>query len=72
MLLFFVRYINFESVKNSRQMKRYLFSVNLSLFYSLPNSRDFCRLLITFAKSLDPDQDRQNVGPDLDPNRLTI
>ena len=24
-------------------------------------------LLITFANSLDPDQDRQNVGPDLDP-----
>ena len=32
---------------------------------------DFCRLLITFANSLAtlaPDQDRQNVGPDLDPN----
>ena len=25
----------------------------------------FCHLLITFANSLDPDQDRQNVGPDL-------
>ena len=25
-------------------------------------------LLITFANSLDPDQDQQNVGPDLDPN----
>ena len=25
-------------------------------------------LLITFANSLDPDQARQNVGPDLDPN----
>ena len=33
-------------------------------------SGDFCRLLITFADSLDPDQ--QNVGPDLDPNCLTI
>ena len=29
-------------------------------------------LLITFANSLDPDQDRQNVGPDLDPNCLTL
>ena len=29
---------------------------------------DFCRLLITFANSLDPDQDRQKVVPDLDPN----
>ena len=27
---------------------------------------------ITFANSLDPDQDQQNVGPDLDPNCLTI
>ena len=34
-------------------------------------SCDFCRLLITFANSLDPDQDQQNVGPDLDPNYLT-
>ena len=29
-----------------------------------------CRLLITFANSLDPDQDQQNVGPDLDPSCL--
>ena len=27
-----------------------------------------CRLLITFANSLDPDQDRQNIGPNPDPN----
>ena len=33
---------------------------------------NFCGLLITFANSLDPDQDRQNVGPDLDPNCLTL
>ena len=31
-----------------------------------------CRLLITFATSLEPVQDRQNVGPDLDPNCLTL
>ena len=35
-------------------------------------SGDFGRLLITFANSLNPDQDRHNVGPDLDPNRLTL
>ena len=29
-----------------------------------------CRLLITFANSLDPDQDRQKVGTDFDPNCL--
>ena len=31
-----------------------------------------CRLLIFFANSLDPDQARQNVGPDLDPICLTL
>ena len=35
-------------------------------------SGDFCHLQITFANSLDPDQDRQNVGPDLVPNCLTL
>ena len=39
-----------------------------SLYYSFFASGDFCHLLITFANSLDPDQDRKNVGPDLDPN----
>ena len=42
-----------------------------SVFNSFPTSVDFCCLLITFANSLDPDQARQNVGPDLDPNCLT-
>ena len=41
------------------------------VFNSLPASSDFCHLLITFANSLDPDQARHNVGPDLDPNCLT-
>ena len=31
-----------------------------------------CRLLITLANSLDPDQDRQNIGSDLDSNCLTL
>ena len=35
-------------------------------------SGHFCHLLIIFANSLDPDHDRQNVGPDLDPNCLTL
>ena len=39
---------------------------------SFPASGDFCRLLITFANSLEPDQAWQNVGPDLDPNCLTL
>ena len=43
-----------------------------SLFLTFLISTNFCRPLIIFAKSLDPDQDRQNVGPELDPNRLTL
>ena len=35
-------------------------------------SGDFCRLTITFTNCLEPDQARQNVGPDLDPNCLTL
>ena len=33
-------------------------------------SSDFCYLLMTVANSLVTNQDRQNVGPDLDPNCL--
>ena len=33
-------------------------------FNSFLNSINFCHLLITYANSLDPDQDQQNVGPD--------
>ena len=43
-----------------------------SEFNSFLATGDFCRLLITFTNSLVPDQDRQNVVPDLDPNRLTL
>ena len=39
---------------------------------SFSASGDCSRLLITFANSLDSDQVRQNVGPDLDPNCLTL
>ena len=39
---------------------------------SFPTSSNFCYLLIIFVNSLDPDQTRQNVGPDLDPNYLTL
>ena len=46
-------------------------STSCPVFNSLPASGDFCHLLIAFANSLDPDQARQNVGPNLDPNCLT-
>ena len=35
-------------------------------------SGNCCRLLITFSNSLNLDQKRQNVVPDLDPNCLTL
>ena len=45
--------------------------INITFNSFLANG-DFCRLLLTFANSLDPDQDRRNVGPDLDLNSLTL
>ena len=48
------------------------YTQTMLFLYSFLGSGDFCRLLITFANGLDPDQDRHNVGPDLDPNRLTL
>ena len=42
-----------------------------TLFNSFLASSDFCQLLVTFANRLDPDQDQQNVDPDLDRNCLT-
>ena len=38
-----------------------------SYIYSSVLTIYFCGLLITYANSLDPDQDRQNVRPDPDP-----
>ena len=42
------------------------------LFCALNNSAYKCHLRITFENSLDPYQARQNVGPDLEPNRLKL
>ena len=33
---------------------------------------DFFRLLITFANTLDPDQDQHSIGPDLGKKNLTL
>ena len=40
--------------------------------YPFLASGDFCHLLITFVNNLGPDQDQENVGPDLDPNHFDI
>ena len=44
----------------------------LSRFNDMLAGDDVCFLLITFANSLDPDQARRFVGPDLDPNCLIL
>ena len=48
------------------------FHCRLNVFNPLPASGEFCHLLLVFANILDPDQARQNVGTDLDPNCLTL
>ena len=47
-------------------------SHEMQAFDSFPTSSDFCRLLITFANSLDTGQARQNIRPYLNPNSLTL
>ena len=44
----------------------------LQIINSLLARGDLFQLPITFANNLNPDQDRQNVGPDLDPNHLSL
>ena len=41
-------------------------------FNSLPANGDFGLSVIIFANRLDQDQTGQSVGPDLDPNCLTL
>ena len=55
----------------SQGFSKKVMSRSCFVFNSLPTRGDFCHLLITFANSLDPDQARQNVGPDLYPYCLT-
>ena len=61
-----------NEINFSQGFSQKVVSTSSFVFNSLPAKGDFCWLLISFAKSLDPDQARQNVGPDLDPNCLTL
>ena len=56
--------IQFTYVKNPLPVERY--------FDSISANGDFFHVPLTFANSLDPDQDQQNVGPDLDPKCLAL
>ena len=51
---------------------RYTETASVIMINSFLASDDFCRLLVAYANSLDPDQDRHNVGPDLDIYCLTL
>ena len=42
------------------------------LFLSKEVTLPLQAVIFVFANSLDPDQDRQDVGPDLNPTRLTL
>ena len=46
--------------------------MSVCLFNTFLASDNFCPLLITFANSLDLDQDRHDVRPDLSPSCLTL
>ena len=50
----------------------FIFCTCQAVVNSLPTSGDFCRLLISFANSLDPDKARRFVRPDLNPNCLAF
>ena len=49
-----------------------LYKYKVKFTRSMLTRGDFCHLLTTFASSFEPDHDRQYVGPDLDPNSLTL
>ena len=65
-------YVDFHLIKNTF---RFIISYKLKMKLMFNDSISLAVsdwLLITFANCLDHDQARQNVGPDLDPNCLTL
>ena len=60
-----------NEISFSQHFSQKVESTSCFVFNSLSARGNFCCLLIIFTNSLDPDQARQNVGPDLDPNCLT-
>ena len=55
-----------NEINFSQGFSQKVVSTSCFVFNSLPARGDFCFPLITFANSLDPDQARHIVGPDLD------
>ena len=46
--------------------------VDHSAFKSVLASDNFCHQLLTFVNSLDPDQNQQNISPDLDSDSVPL
>ena len=65
-------YLHNQDIIQGLPWLRICCSQQCSVFNYLLAGGHFCRLLITFANCLDPDQARHLVGPDLDPNCLTL
>ena len=61
-----------NDINSSQGFSQKVVSTSCFVFNSLPTRADFYCLFITFANNLEPDQARQNVGPDLDPNSLSF
>ena len=59
-----------------KSLRRLLNSMEFDKFNSLPASGEYCHhKVMTFAnsmESMDPDQARKNVRPDLDPSCFTL
>ena len=58
-----------HNTSNQNKIKLKIVFLYLNNVSSFLASGHFCRLLIIFANSLEPDQ---AIGPDLDPNCLTL
>ena len=65
---------DYGTIKNSNLIASKLIEDLRLINQERVNSSLAVNLLSTdiFANNLDPDQDRQNVGPDLDPNHLKL
>ena len=58
--------------KYDQHWPSFILAKDRCLANSLPASSDICRLLTVHANSLDPDQDRHNLGPDLNTSFLSL
>ena len=68
-VIIFIPYFCRKLGKMSQKLSSAAVVIGALRFNSALARGNFCYLLISFSNSLDPDQ---NIGPDLDPNFLTL